>query len=644
MMLNRKKWLVSGVAAVLAVATIWGILAVARRGGGDPVYVYDFSIIGMTEFWGDSKESYGPVTTDRIQTVMLTETQTVTEILVAQGDTVKKGDLLMTYDTTLDSLGVERKRLAMEKLKLELEDEENDLANIKQLKPMEDTGGWSWNPFLPSTGDSLSGCEIYPLKPGLPTSNNDGSKEELPLICWITKDTKIDQNLLFTICKRAQELQAAQPIVKPSPAPSPTFDPEPTPTPTPEEMQPGETPEKSPEETPEEKPEQPVIPSPEETPTPIPSPEPTPTATPTPTPEVLPEEPPEELPEGGLDGQMLSAGGKSFRIFFLSNVEEEQEKTEEPEEPKTIKGVYAVIKQTEGDKTGGFLTVWQGILIDTKDLSFKLYDAFAVEDYTDQQQEIEIPEMPEMNTGSGYTAEQIADMWKAKEKSIKELQYKLKMAEADYKIAQAEVNDGNVYAQLDGVVVSVLSEEQAKADLSPVIKVSDGGGFYVEGSISELEREQLKIGQEVSVSDYRTGTVCMGTVKWVGDYPTNNDGYNGMGNPNCSYYPFRVFVDGTEDLVEGYYVSIQYSLDGGGNGIYLQNPYIRTENGTSYVYAMGSNGRLEKRQVVTGKYLWGSYTEICSGLTPEDKIAFPYGKNVKPGAATKHGDYSTMYG
>ena len=34
---------------------------------------------------------------------------------------------------------------------------------------------------------------------------------------------------------------------------------------------------------------------------------------------------------------------------------------------------------------------------------------------------------------------------------------------------------------------------------------------------------------------------------------------------------------------------------------------------------------LEKRTVVTGKSLWGSYTEILSGITAEDKLAFPYG-------------------
>ena len=59
---------------------------------------------------------------------------------------------------------------------------------------------------------------------------------------------------------------------------------------------------------------------------------------------------------------------------------------------------------------------------------------------------------------------------------------------------------------------------------------------------------------------------------------------------------------------------------------------------------MGADGKLEKRFVQTGKSLWGSYMEILSGLSEEDMVAFPYGKNVKPGAVAQEGDLSDLYG
>ena len=80
------------------------------------------------------------------------------------------------------------------------------------------------------------------------------------------------------------------------------------------------------------------------------------------------------------------------------------------------------------------------------------------------------------------------------------------------------------------------------------------------------------------------------------------------------------------------------------SGIYLENPFLRTEKGKSYVLVLDSNGKLEQRWVRTGKSLWGNYTEILEGLTAEDLIAFPYGKNVKPGVAAQEGDMSNLYG
>ena len=177
-----------------------------------------------------------------------------------------------------------------------------------------------------------------------------------------------------------------------------------------------------------------------------------------------------------------------------------------------------------------------------------------------------------------------------------------------------------------------------------MLKVSGGGGFYVEGFISELEKAKMEIGQEVTVNDWNTGMTYTGSIVSVGEFPTRDGYYNGNGNPNASYYPFRVFVDETADLQAGRYVSVAWSTAGAENGIYLENPFLRTEKGKSYVLVLGAGGKLEQRWVTTGKSLWGNYTQILSGLSAEDLIAFPYGKNVKPGVAAVEGDMSNLYG
>ena len=127
------------------------------------------------------------------------------------------------------------------------------------------------------------------------------------------------------------------------------------------------------------------------------------------------------------------------------------------------------------------------------------------------------------------------------------------------------------------------------------------------------------------------------------DYPSQNGDYSGDGNPNVSYYPFTVFVDGDADLMEYNYVDISYGTSDSSHGVYLENPFLRKEGGESFVYVRGADDKLEKRVVQTGKSLWGSYTEILSGLTEEDLVAFPYGKHVFEGAPTAEGDRSNLY-
>ena len=131
-----KKILITAVCLVLTASVGLGIWYFTGRTGGDPVPVFPFNYLGMTEYWGDSQESYGFVETDGVQTVYLSNTQTVTDIFVEEGQAVKKGDALMSFDTTLSDLALERKRLDVEKKKLQLEDARKRLQEINAMRPM----------------------------------------------------------------------------------------------------------------------------------------------------------------------------------------------------------------------------------------------------------------------------------------------------------------------------------------------------------------------------------------------------------------------------------------------------------------------------------------------------------------------------
>lgn len=559
-----KKILIAVISLILIASLGLGLWWHFANRNTDPVFVYDFSYIGMTEYWGDTKESYGPISTDKIQTVYLSPTQTVTEILVQAGDTVKKGDVLMTFDTTLSDLSLERKRLEVEKLKLQVEDAYDRLWEIGSMEPM----------IIPEPKDEPEenvnlGTALEGDFTVASLADYDGSTKELALICWV-RDTKgIDDALFETVRQKAIEYQAKKLAAQLPPAQPEATDPAAT-APT------GET-----------------VPTESTQPVTTPAPEPT-----------TPAEP--ALP--------------------------------------VVTSFYVIFKVTDGNMSLAPTQTWQGVHA-TQDgaggFTFTFFDASGIPDTS-----VAAPEQEEEDgiyIGSGFTASQIAQMYAEQEKTIKDLEFSVKMAEADYKIMQTEVSDGNIYAQFDGQIVSLLTPEEATLSGQPLMKLSGGGGFYVQCSVSELDRDALQLGQEVTVNDWNTGNVYTGRIESVGDYPTDSNGYNGMDNPNVSYYPFTVFIDGEADFMEYSYVSVEYSAAEIASGIYLENPFLRTENGRTYVLVQGADGKLEKRFVTTGKSLWGSYTEVLSGITAEDLIAFPYGKHVREGADTVEGDMSDLY-
>ena len=583
-------WLLSlvTVAAAVGIAVFF-----AAKGGGEPVNVYPFHYLGMTEYWGDSRESYGPVATDKIQTVFLSDTQTVTEILVKQGDTVKKGDILMTFDTTLDDLALERKRLDVEKLKLQQQAARERLTEIQNMVPMTVTADTDTDTGTENMGTALK--DRYRIYAG---SKYNGAAPENAMICWLNSETAVNEDLLEALRQRSAQYRSSRLRTASAPSAQEVVE---------EIIEDVIEEEVIPEEEIPDQPEEPDIPD-------IPD---------------VPDDPPEDPWDPGW--------------------EEDDPEPELPDVDDSVESYYVVFKVTAGNMSLGNREVWQGVQVfgdSSTGFALKFFNAFLVEDHsvTTQDGTDTETDYPEMEPDSGYTSAQIAELRAQQEKLIRELSIKIDMAEAEYKIMQTEMNDGHVYAKIDGQIVSLLTEEEARDTKHPIVKVSGGGGFYIEGSVSELELDGIELGQEVTVNDWNTGMTYTGEVIDLRDFPSSRDNWNGSGNPNVSYYPFRVFVKEDADLQEGSYVSVMYSTAAAEHGIYLENAVLRTEQGRSYVWLRGKDGKLEQRFVTVGKSLWGSYSEILSGLTEEDLLAFPYGKELKEGAPTVEAEISELYG
>ena len=199
--MKKSKLWIPVVAIVLSLAVIAGIL-LAPRLPKDEAAVFPVTMVGYTDYYSGSSESYGMVTTDKVQALFLSGTQTVTEILVYPGQSVKKGDVLFTYDTTLSDLAIERKDLANQQLEVELKTANAELAAIKKMKPIVYKPGSSSSStktdYTKSPSDAKLLNTVYSTK-------TTGKSTSSPLYFWLKTGTAVDDALIAQIFAHAEK-------------------------------------------------------------------------------------------------------------------------------------------------------------------------------------------------------------------------------------------------------------------------------------------------------------------------------------------------------------------------------------------------------------------------------------------------------
>ena len=252
---------------------------------------------------------------------------------------------------------------------------------------------------------------------------------------------------------------------------------------------------------------------------------------------------------------------------------------------------------------------------------------------------------PGMEIPTGPTKEELAQQIKEKEEALKNLELNKRTAELELKQLRRQVDDGVIESTVDGTVKSVLDEDTAKLEGSPLIRVTGEEGFYITGSVSETALDKIEKGMAINVSSWNTGMTYETEITSVSNSPSSNNYYSS--NPNMSYYPFTAVIRGDADLTNG--EGVDLSMDGlnsssyNPDAIYLSQAFVREEGARYFVYKKGEDDKLTKQYVDVGKIVYGSL-EITSGLTQDDEIAFPYGRDVKEGAKTEPTDTLYDYG
>lgn len=554
-----KKGIIAAACVVGVCGAVWGGLTIARNAQRGDVNVYAVNECAMTDYWGDTSNTSGMVTTDKLQKIYISQSQTVKKVWVKEGDSVKKGTALVSYDSTLTQATVERAKIDYDRQTENLEVMKNELELLKKAKNKEtlEAEKTKLEAELQAEISRLDGAGGYdPEKavvPGLvtPMAEGSGNSKDKPIYYyWLTNKPLSDEVLRNLL--HGAEINRATPMDK------------------------------------------------------------TPTVS---TYLVLVSRDKDKM------GGMPTSRGLLITETFTPN------STEQPVEGAPISGTVSI--------------------------SFQFCD---LPEYIDPERTYDSDKYKELTRKIAQVQELLdtsmtqLDLNKAileKAQAVKEQEVNLKVAKLKLDKKLAELGDGNVYAEFDGTVKAVRDPDEAYNNSEAVVELSGGGGYYVTGTLSEMDLGSVQVGDSVSISSWMTGAACEGTIVSIDDYPTSNGNNWGDGNSNVSYYPFKVFVTEDANLQPNDYVDIQYqkdtSAEESGSSLYLQSMFIRTDNGKSYVMARGEDGRLEQRWVQTGRDLWGSYTQIRGGLTIDDYVAFPYGRDVVEGAHTQEATTDQLY-
>lgn len=566
-----KKGIIAAACVVGVCGAVWGGLTIARNAQRGDVNVYAVNECAMTDYWGDTSNTSGMVTTDKLQKIYISQSQTVKKVWVKEGDSVKKGTALVSYDSTLTQATVERAKIDYDRQTENLEVMKNELELLKKAKNKEtlEAEKTKLEAELQAEISRLDGAGGYDpekaVEPGLvtPMAEGSGNSKDKPIYYyWLTDEPlsdKVLRNLLH-----GTEINRATPMDK------------------------------------------------------------TPTVS---TYLVLVSRDKDKM------GGMPTSRGLLITETFTPD---------STGETPTTPGEGGETPTTPGESGSG-----------TVELSFWFCDLTG---YVDPERTYSSDKYKELTRKIAQVQELLEssmtqlDLNKAileKAQAVKEQEVNLKVAKLKLDKKLAELGDGNVYAEFDGTVKAVRDPDEAYNNSEAVVELSGGGGYYVTGTLSEMDLGSVQVGDSVSISSWMTGAACEGTIVSIDDYPTSNGNNWGDGNSNVSYYPFKVFVTEDANLQPNDYVDIQYqkdtSAEESGSSLYLQSMFIRTDNGKSYVMARGDDGRLEQRWVQTGRDLWGSYTQIRGGLTIDDYVAFPYGRDVVEGAHTQEATTDQLY-
>ncbi len=243
-----------------------------------------------------------------------------------------------------------------------------------------------------------------------------------------------------------------------------------------------------------------------------------------------------------------------------------------------------------------------------------------------------------------YTAASLATAIRDQKNKINDAKLKVDNQNLSVRKNEKNVDDATVKAKINGVITMINTSADNISAGKPIVSIKSDGSFSAVVNVDEFHLDAMKIGDSVTVTSYDTGNTYSGTVTNVSTTPIDDDSSGYTNSATSSYYPVTISIDGSQDLKEGAYVSVQSNGTVNAdlsNEVVLPLFMVKKEKNSYFTYKE-DGGKLKKVFLNTGKIYYGQMIEVKSGITADDKIAFPYDKNAKEGRSCVDGQLSDL--
>lgn len=312
------------------------------------------------------------------------------------------------------------------------------------------------------------------------------------------------------------------------------------------------------------------------------------------------------------------------------------------ETDKTIKELLVQVgdQVKRGEKLFSYDTDELQLNLDKQELDLDRLEA-EIDDLEDQIDDVE----KEIKSASGDAKTQLNIQLRQLEMELTQSTYDKSTLKTEIDYTKKMLKNVTVKSPIAGTIRSI-DEENAEE----YIVIQEVGAYRIKGLLNEMNMSMgIMEGAAVQIISRLDPTrVWTGVVELVDYENAEQNSYDSMyygvasdSMTSTSSYPFYVELDSTDGLLLGQHVYIQLASVAMDPSVvyipenYLMDLFYDSETGqtTAAVWAVSTEGKLEKRTIILGGYdsTTGSY-EVLDGLDFTDYVADPSNPDCKEGA------------